>query len=92
MTTEGVAVRYTARDRELFALLERGAATATLTDLVATPTTAVTAVDGTPREWEATPEGIRVHLDADTASCATPVAVRAVDVAASPSPSRSRGS
>ena len=82
-TTEGVPVRYTARDREVFAFLERGAATATLADLVATPTTLVTAVDGTPYDWEATPRGIRVQLDADTAASPTPVVVRTVDVAAS---------
>ena len=83
-TAEGIGVRYAARDREVFAVLERGSDRATLTDVVATPTTAVTAVDGAPLEWHVSDGGVRVHLGPDAAAAGTPVAVRCSDVAPTP--------
>ena len=61
-TAEGHPVRYTARDQTVFAFLRDASGTATLTEVVATPTTIVTALDGVPLEWRAGSGGLTVDL------------------------------
>jgi len=79
-------VRYTARDEDVFAIVERPAPVVTLPDVVATPTTDVTTVTGDVLRWASTTGGLRVELAA--AATVTdddaPVAVRCRDVAATP--------
>jgi alpha-L-fucosidase len=61
-TAEGCPVRYTARDETVYAFVRAAAATVTLADVRATPTTAVTTVTGGALGWKDTPGGIAVDL------------------------------
>ena len=60
-TTEGHEVRYTCRDRQVFAHVD-GDGPTTLASVSATPTTAVTGPDGQPRPWSAATGGLRVEV------------------------------
>ena len=77
-TPEGIGVRYTAADDVVFALLERGGASVTLTDLAATRTTRVTSLDGSPIEWASSARGLTLTLGDHGDS--GPVALRCADV------------
>ncbi len=81
-TGEGVGVRYTAGDREVFAIVERASATVTLPDLDPTRTTTVATADGGAVMWSATDAGLRIELGADAASTQRPIILRCSDVAA----------
>jgi alpha-L-fucosidase len=63
-TPEGVEVRYAARDSDVFAFVRDATGAVTLTELLPTPTTVVTDVDGKPLPWAGTDRGIRVDLPA----------------------------
>jgi alpha-L-fucosidase len=65
-TGEGNAVRYTARDDTVYAIVRDATGWITLRDVAATPMTAVQAVDGTDLTWMDTPTGIAI--DAPSAS------------------------
>ncbi len=62
LTGEGDAVRYTARDESVFALIQATAATATLREVRPTPTTVVSSHDGDPLHWRDSPAGLVVDL------------------------------
>jgi alpha-L-fucosidase len=83
-TTEGVGVRYTARDEDVFAIVERPAPVLTFPDLVATPTTGVADVTGAEVPWSATPDGLRVDVGSAPAMGDDPAAFRFRDVTAGP--------
>jgi alpha-L-fucosidase len=79
-TGEGAPLRYTARDDTVYAFVQGPSGSVTLPDVRSTPTTAVSAIDGTPLAWKDTPAGIVV--DAPTpAPAPEPVvlALRQVD-------------
>jgi alpha-L-fucosidase len=59
-------VRYTAAGDSVFAFVREPDATITLSDLRATPTTAVETIDGVALLWRDTQEGIEVELGATT--------------------------
>jgi alpha-L-fucosidase len=61
-TREGHPVRYTARDDAVYACVHGGDGKVTLPDVAATPTTAVTTVDGTPLTWSDSAAGLSVDL------------------------------
>ena len=82
-TAEGVGVRYTARDEDVFAIVERPGPVLTFTDLVATPTTGVTDVTGAEVPWTGTPGGLRIEVGAAPAGD-DPAAFRFRDVTATP--------
>jgi alpha-L-fucosidase len=85
-TVEGVGVRYTARDQDVFAIVERAAPVVTLPDIEATPRTEVSAVTGGELRWRADATGLRIEIESDAgASEETPVAFRCRSVAATPS-------
>jgi alpha-L-fucosidase len=83
-TAEGAAVRFTARDEEVFAIVESaGVPTATVVDVVPAPTTAVTDMAGAARSWRAADGGIRVDLGPEAASAGDlPFVLRFVGVGA----------
>jgi alpha-L-fucosidase len=85
-TSEGAAIRYTARDREVFAIVEpSGAPAASFADVRPTRTTVVTDAAGRPRPWRVANDGLAVELDpAQVAEGDSPVVVRFVDVDAAP--------
>jgi alpha-L-fucosidase len=83
-TAEGTAVRYTARDEDVFAIVERRDPVVTLPDLLATPTTTVTTGNGAPLTWSGTAAGLRVVLGAPVGADTSPTVVRCRDVVASP--------
>jgi alpha-L-fucosidase len=60
-TAEGAAVRFTARDEDVFAIVERALPSVTLSGIHATPTTEVATVAGEPLPWRA--EGSRLVVD-----------------------------
>ncbi|MGZ6895827.1 MAG: alpha-L-fucosidase [Acidimicrobiia bacterium] len=82
-TVEGSSIRYTARDRDVFAIVESRTDVMTFPDLVATPTTHVADVAGRERHWSATGAGLRVELGPQETTADSPVALRCTDVAAS---------
>ena len=57
-------MRYTARDEMVYAFVRDPKPTVTLTDVRATPTTAVTTVGGDALPWIDTPPGIMVDVPA----------------------------
>ena len=61
-TTEGADVRYTARDRTVFAFLRDASGTVTLPDVGPTRTTEVTTVGGAALPWKDTPSGLAIDL------------------------------
>jgi alpha-L-fucosidase len=63
-TADGVPVRYTARGDTVFALVGTTSGTVALDEVLATPTTAVTTVDGIPLVWAHSPSGLSVELPA----------------------------
>jgi alpha-L-fucosidase len=79
-TEEGVGLRYSARDRDVFAIVRAPGAVVTLPDLAATPTTAVTTLDGHPVPWVATESGLRLEPPAVGDVPTDPVAYRCTDV------------
>ena len=64
-TSDGHPLRYTARDDTVFAFVRDPVATMTLPDVSATPTTTVSALDGTTLPWKDAGSGLEV--DASTA-------------------------
>jgi alpha-L-fucosidase len=60
-TVEGLGVRYTARDEDVFAILERSAPVVTLPDVAATATAEVATLTGEPQPWTADSSGLRVE-------------------------------
>ncbi len=66
-TAAGDPVRYTARGDSVFALVGGAADRAVLSEVEATPTTAVTSLDGEPLGWADTPDGLVVDLPARAA-------------------------
>ena len=60
-TVEGIGVRYTARDHDVYAIVERAAPVVTLSDLAPTPTTEITTLDGAPVRWDASERGVRIE-------------------------------
>ncbi len=61
-TPDGAPVRYTARGDAVFAAVRGGAGPVVLPEIRATPTTSVSAVDGTPFDWVDTPSGLSVAV------------------------------
>jgi alpha-L-fucosidase len=68
-TAEGQEVRYTARADTVYAFVRDASDTITLPDVSPTPTSAVTALDGTALPWKDSPEGI--VLDASSVAART---------------------
>jgi alpha-L-fucosidase len=64
-TSDGHQLRYTARDETVFAFVRDPLETITLPDVSATPTTMVSAIDGTTLPWKDAGSGLEV--DASTA-------------------------
>jgi alpha-L-fucosidase len=60
-TAEGVPVRYTTRDRQVFAFVRDGRAPVTLPEIAPTPTTTVHTIDGQLLASHATESGLRVN-------------------------------
>jgi alpha-L-fucosidase len=84
-TVEGIGVRYTARDRDVYAIAERAAPVLTLSDLAPTPTTEITTLDGAPVRWDASERGVRIEAPAGEVTDAdAPVAFRCRQVSAAP--------
>lgn len=83
-TVEGVGVRYTARDRDVFAIIERATEAVTLPQIEATRTTAVTELDGSPVTWEVTGAGLRIVREPGVTTPSSPVALGLRDVVARP--------
>jgi alpha-L-fucosidase len=83
-TAEGVGVRYTARDEDVFAVVERPRPVLTFPDLVATPTTGVTTLTGAAVPWSATDDGLRVEPGPAAVVGDDPAALRFRDVTATP--------
>ena len=87
-TAEGAAVRFTARDREVFAIVEPSGATTgmtvSFTDVRPTRTTVVTAVDGDPRPWRVVDGALQVEAGMPAGTGDAPTVVRFVDVDAAP--------
>jgi alpha-L-fucosidase len=75
-TPDGRPLRYTARDETVFAFVPGSPSSITLPDVGATPTTRVTALDGTALPWKDSPAGIVV--DASVAPSASDPAVLAL--------------
>jgi alpha-L-fucosidase len=63
-TTDGSAVRYTARDDTVHVFVRDAVGPITLREVCATPTTAVTTVEGTALAWKDSPSGIVVDMPA----------------------------
>src|SRR5262249_16601922 len=61
-TREGHPLRYTTRDRTVYAFVQGATGPVTLPDLRATVTTAVRTTDGSPVPWRDTPTGLAVDL------------------------------
>jgi alpha-L-fucosidase len=83
-TLEGVGVRYTARDSDVFAIVERAAPVVTLPDLRPTPTTDVSAVTGDAVRWRADPAGLRIEAGDLAFGDDAPLAFRCRSVDATP--------
>ncbi len=81
-TVDGVGVRYTARDRDVFAIIERATEAVTLPDLLASRTTSVATLDGRDVAWATTDAGLRLELPVDQMSPSGPSVVRCRDVTA----------
>ncbi len=82
-TLEGCPLRYTARDRDVYAFVQGASGTITLPEVCATPTTAVTTVAGTPLSWKDSPSGLVVDVAAPSAGPdPVVVALRQVDARA----------
>lgn len=80
-TPDGHPLRYTARDKTVYAFVQGAGDTITLPEVAPTPTTAVVSVDGTALAWKDTPAGIAI--DAPTAKDnAEPTVVALNDVVA----------
>ncbi len=82
-TAQGTGLRFTARDDDVFAIVERPDPVITLRDLAPTATTEVTSLDGTALPWR--PEGgaLRIECPATTQG-SDPVVVRCRRVDAVP--------
>ena len=100
-TTEGRAVRYTARADTVFAFVMAADTTApaagptvTFPEVAATPTTSVTSTTGDPLAWRTTPSGLQVDLPAAAIApdpaAAGPAVVALHDVTARAAPSVDR--
>lgn len=87
-TAEGADVRFTARDEDVYAIVEAvGSSTVTLAEVVPTRTTEVTDVGGAALPWRPVAGGLQVDLGAAAAGPAdVPVVVRCVDVTAAGAP------
>jgi alpha-L-fucosidase len=64
-TAEGIGLRYTARDDDVFAIVESAAPMLTFPDLAATPTTEVATLAGDPVRWSEHADGLRVEMPAN---------------------------
>ncbi len=82
-TVEQAPVRYTTRGDAVFAFVADPGATATLSEVAATPTTQVETASGAPLRWDATPAGLRVDVGAE-APGDTPVVLACRNVVAAP--------
>jgi alpha-L-fucosidase len=83
-TTEGVNVRYTARDEAVYALVEdAGAGVVTLPDLDVSATTYLADLGGHPFAWSTSDAGLRVELGAG-ARASGPIVIACRDVVARP--------
>jgi hypothetical protein len=60
ITGDGAPLRYTARDDTVYAFVQGGSGSLTLPEVRSTPTTTVTAIDGTALPWKDTPDGVIV--------------------------------
>jgi len=83
-TADGYPVRYTARDQTVYAFLRDASAAVVLSDLRATPTTAVTTLAGAALRWTGSPEGIAVDLPAGATGGPEPAVIALRNVAARP--------
>jgi len=81
-TVEGTGVRYTARDEDVFAIVERAGAVFTFSDLVSTPTTRASLVTGAEVPWTATADGLRIEAASVGMVGDGPLAFRFRDVTA----------
>jgi alpha-L-fucosidase len=61
-TSDGRPLRYTARDRTVYAFVQGAAGPTTLPDVCATPTTVVTTIGGTTVPWSDSPSGLVVEV------------------------------
>jgi alpha-L-fucosidase len=82
-TVEGAPVRYTARGEMVYAFVRDPKATATLADVRATPTTAVTTVDGAALAWREAEQGLAIEVPAGTGG-PEPTVIALRDVVARP--------
>jgi alpha-L-fucosidase len=80
-TVEGHPLRYTARDRTVYAFVRDAGQWTTLPSVASTPTTAITTLDGTRLEWRDVMAGIAVHIPADPSS-SDPTVIALEDVVA----------
>jgi alpha-L-fucosidase len=84
-TPDGHPLRYTARDDTVYAFVQNATGSTTLPNVCATPTTAVTAIDGSALPWKDSPSGLVVDLPARAAANeAEPAVIVMRRVAAAP--------
>lgn len=82
-TAQGTGVRYTARDQDVFAIVERPDPVITLPDVAPTATTQVTCLDGAELPWRSEAGALRIDCPAATQG-SDPVVVRCRSVTALP--------
>jgi len=87
VTADGHPVRYTARDKTVYAFVQGATTPVTLAEVCATPTTTVTTVDGTALRWKDSPSGIVIDHPAD-APRPDPTVFALEQVTARPRPGR----